>query len=548
MADPGAAVAAGSAADAAAIARVAVAGDEAAAGRLEPRMSGAVGSRSPDNVCRARLPRAGQRRAGAGEIARCCRVGKAKRARYCARGRRKMVGTSLRSFAHPTKLEQALPVLVHRLALLDERRHALGAVFERKGRVEQIALDIHALRQRRLERAVDGLFGHRGCGPRHRGDLFGRRQRFFHQFVRRYDAADEAGALGFRRIHHASGEAQIHRLGFADRTRQPLGAADARDGAERDFGLAEFRGVGGNDDVAHHGEFAAAAERIAADGRDGGFAASGDAAAANRGEIAGEHVDEAFRLHLLDVGAGGECLFAAGEQDAADLVVGLEIVDGRRDLGKHAERQRVEHFRPVQRDDADCALALDNDVFERRHDLPRATIWQAMCPLPGWASSGAGREPRRVRIPDRYAMNMRAADASVSRAPKAIKTLPISDVLSSVELSLADASDDGLEVEAITTPCVTAPCVTVAAGCSEGGNDRSMVLFWSEATAPGSAGASASAGLSAAVCRTVLAFSDMAADMPLALSGGVSAAVICALALATHTGIAGAVPPLASAT
>jgi hypothetical protein len=40
----------------------------------------------------------------------------------------------------------------------------------------------------------------------------------------------------------------------------------------------------------------------------------------------------------------------------------------------------------------------------------------------------------------------------------------------------------------------------------------------------------------------------MAADMPLALSGGASAAVICALALATHAGIAGAVPPLVSAT
>ena len=45
-----------------------------------------------------------------------------------------------------------------------------------------------------------------------------------------------------------------------------------------------------------------------------------------------------------------------------------------------------------------------------------------------------------------------------------------------------------------------------------------------------------------------MAFSDMAADMPLALSGGASAAVICALALATHAVIAGAVPPLASAT
>ena len=70
-----------------------------------------------------------------------------------------------------------------------------------------------------------------------------------------------------------------------------------------------------------------------------------DAVAADRGEIAGEHVDEALRLHLLDVGAGGKGLLAAGHDDAADLVVGLEIVDRGRDLAKHAERQRVQHFR-----------------------------------------------------------------------------------------------------------------------------------------------------------------------------------------------------------
>ena len=95
-----------------------------------------------------------------------------------------------------------------------------------------------------------------------------------------------------------------------------------------------------------------------------GLRQRGDAVAADGGEIAREHVDEGFRLHLLDVGAGGKGLFAAGQQDAADVVVGLEIVDGRRDFAKHAERQRIEHFRAVQRDDADRAFALDNDVFE----------------------------------------------------------------------------------------------------------------------------------------------------------------------------------------
>jgi hypothetical protein len=53
-------------------------------------------------------------------------------------------------------------------------------------------------------------------------------------------------------------------------------------------------------------------------------------------------------------------------------------------------------------------------------------------------------------------MNMRAADATVSNAPTAMKIFPIIDVLSSVELSLLAASEDGLEVEARTTPCVVA--------------------------------------------------------------------------------------------
>ena len=52
-------------------------------------------------------------------------------------------------------------------------------------------------------------------------------------------------------------------------------------------------------------------------------------------------------------------------------------------------------------------------------------------------------------------MSMRAADATVSRAPKAMKIFPISEVLSSVELSLFAAwtalSAAGLLLEAITT-------------------------------------------------------------------------------------------------
>jgi hypothetical protein len=36
---------------------------------------------------------------------------------------------------------------------------------------------------------------------------------------------------------------------------------------------------------------------------------------------------------ISDVGTGGKGLLAAGQQDAADIVVGLEVIDGGGDLG-----------------------------------------------------------------------------------------------------------------------------------------------------------------------------------------------------------------------
>src|SRR5690242_10801316 len=54
----------------------------------------------------------------------------------------------------------ASAVLVVRLALLDEGGHALLAVLGRERRVEQAALEPHALGERRLERAVHRLLGH----------------------------------------------------------------------------------------------------------------------------------------------------------------------------------------------------------------------------------------------------------------------------------------------------------------------------------------------------------------------------------------------------
>jgi hypothetical protein len=73
-------------------------------------------------------------------------------------------------------------------------------------------------------------------------------------------------------------------------------------------------------------------------------------------------------------------------------------------------------------------------------DPPRTTEFAGNVPAAAvgikWGGNRSRTRQCRVRCADRYAMNMRAADAIVSKAPKAMKIFPISEVLSRVVLSL----------------------------------------------------------------------------------------------------------------
>ena len=73
-------------------------------------------------------------------------------------------------------------------------------------------------------------------------------------------------------------------------------------------------------------------------------------------------LDVGLVRHFLDVGAGGEGLVAAGEDDGADLPVALQIVEGRAEIGDQRRVQGVERLRPVEGDDADRTLPLEEDV------------------------------------------------------------------------------------------------------------------------------------------------------------------------------------------
>ena len=82
--------------------------------------------------------------------------------------------------------------------------------------------------ERHFERGIDHFLGGDGGERGHAGDRLGGLQRLVEQVVGRHDAGDQAGALGLLGVHHPAGQAHFHRLGLADRARQPLRAAHAR--------------------------------------------------------------------------------------------------------------------------------------------------------------------------------------------------------------------------------------------------------------------------------------------------------------------------------
>ena len=180
----------------------------------------------------------------------------------------------------------------------------------------------------------------------------GRSERFFHQFVQRHDAADQARTLGFVHVHHAAGERQIHGFGFANRTRQTLCATSARNDANLDFGLTKLGVLSGDDEVAHHGQFTTAAQCKSTDRGNDRFAD-----AANGFPVAGDEVlvvnlGKAELGHGGNVGTSGKGFFVAGDDDATDLVVAVKYFEGLPQLHHQFTMQRIQLLGAVQRDDA----------------------------------------------------------------------------------------------------------------------------------------------------------------------------------------------------
>jgi len=249
-----------------------------------------------------------------------------------------------------------------RRAFFDEGFHAFFLIFRRKQRVENTALESHAFRKAALEGPIDCFLARQHRRQRHVRDGVGNFHRFLHQACRRHDTRHQPRFFRFSRIHHASGQNQVHGFRFANRMRQALRAADAGNNSKLDLRLAELGGIGSDHDIALHGEFAPAAKRKAGHSRDNRLARLCRGIPV-RDEIAEIGLDERLVRHFLDVGPGGEGFVATRDQHATDLVVTIEGLDRLRQLGNQRLVERIEGRRAVEADNSDTALCFNDDVL-----------------------------------------------------------------------------------------------------------------------------------------------------------------------------------------
>ena len=174
------------------------------------------------------------------------------------------------------------------------------------------------------------------------------------------DPGDEPGLQRFAGREAAAAQDHVHRQRLADGAGQPLRAAGAGDDPEAGLGLAELGRLGGDDQVAAHGELAATAEAEAGDGGDERRPEAADRVPALDATLVVE-VDRAGLGQLADVGAGGEGALAAAEHDRAHRLVAVELSERRDELVHQLVGERVQRLGPVEQDDRDCAVALDLD-------------------------------------------------------------------------------------------------------------------------------------------------------------------------------------------
>ena len=184
------------------------------------------------------------------------------------------------------------------------------------------------------------------------------------QFGRRHDIVHQSESLCLRRLDQVAGEDQLHRLSFANQAREALSASAAGNDAEVDFRLAEFRCIAGNSQIARHREFHAAAETEPVDHGNDRLREIFDgieSAAALHQLTLGQF---GLALEFRDIGASDERFVARARYDE-DARIGrrLQTVERMQDLGTRGLIERVPLLRPVDRQQRNAVLRLEQNVL-----------------------------------------------------------------------------------------------------------------------------------------------------------------------------------------
>lgn len=140
--------------------------------------------------------------------------------------------------------------------------------------MEHAPLILHTLTESQLLALIHNLLPSNNRNTAIAGDLLRSLQSRLQQLLLAAidNLSRNAPLAGLLAAEVVAGEDQLHGLALSHGAGEALRAAGAGNRAELDLGLAEGRVSGAVEDVAHEGELAAAAERVAGDGGDDGRA------------------------------------------------------------------------------------------------------------------------------------------------------------------------------------------------------------------------------------------------------------------------------------
>ena len=193
--------------------------------------------------------------------------------------------------------------------------------------MKHLPFKLQPLPQRCILTLIDHFLGRLDRNPRQARNLPRRINGPVHTLLRRVKHSSRKPPLARlcpRKIPPR--QYQLHSLTLPHRPRQPLTPAGPRNDTEFDLRLAEGRVGRTVDDIRHQRELTSTPQGHPVHGGDDGFADVWDGRGPGGDEVGVVGLAEGEVFHLLDVSAGGEGLFAAGEDNGPDGGVGVIIL------------------------------------------------------------------------------------------------------------------------------------------------------------------------------------------------------------------------------